>query len=127
MGGGANLLAYIGHNGLMDFRLDSVPSRRDARTRDAVVLCCKSEAYFSKPLLDAGARPLMMTTQLMYPGAFILREFIESWAVGESPDRSLDRAARAYARNQQISGGAARRIFTVGNLTSSHRRAPSTF
>jgi hypothetical protein len=46
-GGSADLVAYIGHNGLMDFNLNSHPQRRDERERRAIILACASKSYFS--------------------------------------------------------------------------------
>ena len=40
--GSADLVAYIGHNGLMDFNLNSHPQRRDERERRAIILACAS-------------------------------------------------------------------------------------
>src|SRR5215471_12224017 len=37
-GGGADLIAYVGHDGLMDFALDSYPQKADDRQRDAMML-----------------------------------------------------------------------------------------
>ncbi|MBD3333877.1 hypothetical protein GF356_13590, partial [candidate division GN15 bacterium] len=38
--GRADLLAYVGHNGLMDFTLGLTPSAKDSLTRRAIVLAC---------------------------------------------------------------------------------------
>lgn len=109
-GGGAALVVYIGHNGLMDFDLPEVPGQGPGR--DALVLCCMSEQYFGVRLKDCGARPLLLTTQLMYPGAFILREALAGWIRGEEVAEIRERAARAYAENQRIGLKAARGVFS---------------
>src|SRR5262245_17735745 len=46
-GGSADLVAYVGHNGLMDFQLHSQPKLRDDRHRRAIILACASKQYFS--------------------------------------------------------------------------------
>jgi len=51
IGSGADLVVYVGHNGLMDFSLDEIFPGSDARRRDAVVLAFYSRDYFST-LLD---------------------------------------------------------------------------
>jgi hypothetical protein len=38
IGGGANLAAYVGHDGLMDFQLPRFPQKKNDTHRDAVVL-----------------------------------------------------------------------------------------
>jgi len=107
------LVAYIGHDGLMDFSppTDAVTQRGPGR--QAIVLCCISERYFGPHLLTAGAAPLLTTTQLMYPGSFILRDALAGWTRGESPAQIRQRAAAAYARNQGISVKAAAGVFAT--------------
>ena len=39
--GGANLVAYIGHDGLMDFKLSRFPRLKDDHHRDAIVACLR--------------------------------------------------------------------------------------
>jgi len=113
-GGAADLVVYIGHNGLIEFDLENLPKQRAAEPREAIVLCCKSQDYFRKHLQHAGSRPLLLTTQLMYPGSFVLEACLEGWIADEPTASLADRAAGAYARNQRISVGSARRIFTGG-------------
>ncbi|MEN6627394.1 MAG: hypothetical protein ABFD69_14310 [Candidatus Sumerlaeia bacterium] len=55
LSGGADLVVYIGHNGLMDFRIS--PPRAPAPARKPViVLCCKSRDYFEDMLKQRGRR-----------------------------------------------------------------------
>jgi hypothetical protein len=37
-GGSANLVAYLGHDGLMDFQLSSFPKKKNGDWRDAIIL-----------------------------------------------------------------------------------------
>lgn len=62
---GTALVAYIGHDGLMDFSLPETATARRGPGRDAIVLCCKSRDFFGSHLEKVGARPLLTTTQLM--------------------------------------------------------------
>lgn len=109
--GSADLVSYIGHNGLMDFSLPFPDKAESAGAKDAIVLCCISERYFWPALRKSGARPLLMTTQLMYPGAFILKAALDGWLIGERAQEVRERAAKAYADNQKISVKAARGVF----------------
>src|SRR5436190_658410 len=81
------LLAFSGHNGLMDFTADwpaaPASSAGTGKPKPVIVLCCMSESYFGGPLRRIGARPLLTTTQLMYPGAFILHDAAEAWLDGK--------------------------------------------
>lgn len=106
------MVVFIGHNGLMDFTLpDPVRPARQTNVTDCVVLCCKSEAYFKTRIENAGGRPVLLTTQLMYPGSFILHDVAEGWLNNESPAALRDRAGQAYAANQKISKKAATGVF----------------
>jgi hypothetical protein len=116
--GRADFLAFIGHNGLMDFQLPFPNNKRQGKPVPATVLCCMSDSYFTAGLRQAGAEPVLMTKQLMYPGAFLLHAALEGWLRGEKSPQLLDRAARAYAANQGISAKAARGIFVAPSTGS---------
>jgi hypothetical protein len=107
------LTAYMGHNGLMNFPAPTLPLTRAASQIPTIALACKSDAYFTQLLRSHGARPLLMTTQLMYPGAFILHDALESWFMGESKEQIQLAAARAYAKNQHISVKSASSVFST--------------
>ncbi len=110
--GGYDLVVFIGHDGLMDFELPMpAPAPDQAKKPDCVALCCISERYFKPRLLAAGGRPVVLTTQLMYPGAFTLEALVDTWAAGGSLGAMRESAAEAYARNQKISKKAALGVF----------------
>ena len=109
-GGGADFMAYIGHNALMDFQLPIVraqPSKKPC----VAVLCCKSQSYFTERIVQQGGRPVLLTSQLMYPGAFILHDALAVWRKDGPPAALREAAAKAYAKNQHISVSAARGVF----------------
>lgn len=107
-----DMVAFIGHNGLMDFDLPKpTKSAAQARIPDCVVLCCKSEQYFKARIEAARGRPVLLTTQLMYPGAFILRAAAESWTEGQKRSIIRERAGIAYAENQKLSKKAGMGVF----------------
>lgn len=112
--GGADLIAFVGHNGLMDFDLGSVPQKRDDATRDAVILACASKNYFANHLKVTGANPLLWTTNLMAPEAYILHDALEGWAANESAAQIRVRAAAAYAKYQKISQKSAQNLLVTG-------------
>ena len=107
-----NLVAFIGHNGLMDFRLEGPTAHESAPARDVIVLACKSGAYFRDRLESVGVRPILLTDQFMYPGSFLLHDAIEGWLRDESVTQIRERAAKAYAKNQSILVRAARGVFS---------------
>ena len=113
-GGSADLVAYIGHNGLMDFKLHSHPKRRDDRQRRAIILACASKDYFSPALQQSGATPLLWTTNLMAPEAYVLSAAIDGWMKKESDEQIRLRAADAYHKYQNCGVKAARGLFATG-------------
>src|SRR5215475_1895462 len=113
-GGAANMVAYVGHDGLMDFALDWRPQMADGRQRDAVMLACLSKLYFAEPLRKTGARPLLWTTGLMAPEAYVLKAVIDGWTLNEDGNAIIKRAATAYNQYQRCGTNAALRLFSTG-------------
>lgn len=113
-GGSANLIAYVGHDGLMDFQLPSIPAKRDDEKRDAIVLACASKSFFSAPLKRTGANPLLWTTNLMAPEAYSLSAAIDGWLNRETGEQIRTRAAKAYSQYQRISFRSASGLFATG-------------
>jgi hypothetical protein len=112
--GGANLVAYIGHDGLMDFRLPLIPKKKNDIHRDAIILACASKQYFAEVLRVGGAYPLVWTTNLMAPEAYTLKSSLEGWIGGETNEQIRDRAAAAYDKYQKCGFNAAHRLFVTG-------------
>jgi hypothetical protein len=69
IGGGADLVAYVGHDAFMDFQLAPVTGQAGTKARNAIVLASASKAYFAPYLKATGAEPLLWTTGLMAPEA----------------------------------------------------------
>lgn len=107
-----NLVAYIGHNGLMDVSIPVSTLKAAPQPPDAIILCCISGRYFQPHLDAAKARPVLTTTQLMYPGSFLLRDALDVWLRRGSRAEIRLAAGRAYATNQSISVKAASGVFT---------------
>ena len=112
--GSADVVAYVGHNGLMDFNLRAQPQRRDDRRRRAIILACASKQYFSPALEQTGATPLLWTTNLMAPEAYVLSAAIDGWMKKESDEQIRQRAADAYNKYQNCGTKAARALFATG-------------
>ncbi|MBI2678587.1 MAG: hypothetical protein HYX28_07375 [Candidatus Koribacter versatilis] len=113
-GGDAQVLAYIGHNGLMDFSLASFPAQRNGRARKAIILACASKQYSTSALRATGAEPLLWTTNLMAPEAYTLKAALEGWIAGESDAQLRERGALAYDKYQKCGVKAARRLLVTG-------------
>jgi hypothetical protein len=112
--GGANLVAYVGHDGLMDFRLSKFPQKNHDIHRDALVLACASKQYFADAVRATGAYPLLWTTGLMAPEAYTLKGALEGWVAGEKSEEMRDRAASAYDQYQRCGLRAAHRLLASG-------------
>ena len=113
-GGGAQLITYIGHDGLMDFQPTSVSHKHDEEKRDAIILACASKNYFADALRPTGARPLLWTTNLMAPEAYVLSAAIDGWLNKETDEQIRLRAAKAYNRYQNCGLQSANKLFATG-------------
>ena len=110
----ADLVAFVGHNGLMDFELEDAVEKKDTDQRDAIILACASRQYFAEHLKKTSANPLLWTTNLMAPEAYILHDALEGWANTETPAQIRTRGAAAYAKYQRISQKSAERLLVTG-------------
>ena len=114
-GAASHLVAYVGHNGLMDFSLTGYPQRAGGgAASDAVILACASKGYFADALREAGARPLLWTTNLMAPEAYVLKAAVDGWVAGDAGERVRERAAREYDAYQKCGLKAAQKLFASG-------------
>ena len=111
-GGSAHLVAFVGHNGLMDFSFRGIaePMTRQVAS-SSIVLACASKPYFLDLLRGVGSHPLLLTTGLMAPEAYTLDAAIRSWAQGASVAAVRDAAATAYQEYQKCGPRAARNLF----------------
>src|SRR5579863_7650174 len=112
--GAANLVAYIGHDGFMDFQLSRFPRKKNDVHRDAVVLACASKQFFGEAVRASGAYPLVWTTGLMAPEAYTLKSALDGWIAGENGEQIRDRAAAAYDKYQKCGVRAAHRLLVSG-------------
>jgi hypothetical protein len=112
--GNSQLLAYIGHDGLMDFELQGPFDKTDKEERDCIILACVSKTFFGSHLRATGARPLLWTTGLMCPEAYTLHDALSGWVVSEPAESIRSRAAKAYSKYQKCSEKAARNLLVTG-------------
>lgn len=112
IGGNASLLAYIGHDGLMDFSLAGDFDNADGKKRDAIMLACMSKKYFAGHLAKTKAQPLLWSTGLMSPEAYTLHDAIDAYINGGD---IRDAAAKAYSKYQKCSVKAAQNLLVSGS------------
>lgn len=111
--GDADLIAFNGHNGLMDMQV-STRKNTDGRRKDAVVIACASHDYFKPHLASAGGYPLLTTTNLLAPEAYVIRNVIDAWAQLKSGAEVRAAAGRAYNQYQKCGLKGATRLFHSG-------------
>ena len=109
--GCADLIVYVGHNGLMDFNIKDIKPHKDNKAKDAIVLACKSKPYFQSTLSKHGCKSVLLTTGFMAPEAYTLKASIDGWLSGESGAQIKERAARAYNKYQKCGLKSSRRLF----------------
>ena len=112
-GGGSHLVAFVGHNGLMDFPPPAVASGAAAPARAAMVLACASRPYFSGLLARGQAYPVLLTTGLMAPEAYSLEAAVRVWFASADVAAVRQAAAEAYNTHQGCGVSAAKRLFSA--------------
>ncbi|MES2618358.1 MAG: hypothetical protein V4613_10790 [Bacteroidota bacterium] len=112
--GNSSLLAYIGHDGLMDFTLSQTFTKADNRKRECIILACISKKYFAPHISQSGAYPLVWTTGLMCPEAYTVHDAISAYVKGENRDSVRMKAAAAYAKYQKCGLKASKRLLVGG-------------
>ena len=113
-GGDADLLAFVGHNGLMEFDLDRAFEPQDSKKRQAIILACLSKDYFTHYLRQTGAYPLLWTTGLMAPEAYTVEWAVNKWISGDTNEQIRQKAAEAYHQYQKCGINGAKRLLVTG-------------
>ena len=113
-GGAADIIAYVGHDGLMDFSLSNEFEKQDEEERKAIMLACISKKYFASHLKNTGAEPLLWSTGLMAPEAYILHDALNKWIDTDDAAQTRNAAAAAYSKYQRCSMNAAKNLLVTG-------------
>ncbi|MCD4795483.1 MAG: hypothetical protein K8R54_19795 [Bacteroidales bacterium] len=113
-GGSSDLCAYIGHNGLMDFRANIELKSYNTKEKDAIIIGCYSKEYFYDYIKDAGANPLIWSVGLMSAEAYTLEWALDGWVLNETDEQIRTRAAKAYNYYQKCGIKGARNLLRTG-------------
>jgi hypothetical protein len=114
IGGSSQMIAYVGHDGLMEFSLDVYPVKKNDTKRETIILSCISKKYFKYGIQQSGAQPLLWSTGLMSPEAYTLEAALSGWLKNETPEQIRARAAKAYDKYQKCGVKAATRLLVTG-------------
>ena len=112
--GNAKLIAYIGHDGLMDFQLKNTFVNTDNKLRDVMILACYSKHFFSPLLQKAHVQPLLWSTGLMSPEAYTIHAALSAYLNKQPQEQMRSDVAKAYSNYQKCSYNAAYRLLTTG-------------
>lgn len=109
---------YAGHNRLMDSgvslqRIVGASAGTPAATGPlpSFVFACRSAAYFSEALREAGSSPLVMTRDLMAPEGYVIEAMARGLGDRATEQELRQRVVAAYARWQRIPERTAGSIF----------------
>ena len=114
IGGNSDLVAYVGHNGLMDFDIDEKFKVNKSKIRDIIILACYSRNYFYRYLEKFNTNPLVWSKGLMSPEAYTLKLAIDGWILNETNLQIVDRARKAYDQYQKCGIKGATNLLTTG-------------
>lgn len=112
------MVVFIGHDGLMDAQNQPIIERfpkHAGHDKQAVVLACLSEEFFSGHLQAAGSKPVVTTFSFMAPEAYVLEAIARGFANQASEGELRSSAGTAYAKYQRISAKAGKSVFIAKN------------
>ncbi len=113
LGSNVDLVVFNGHNGLMD-ELVEAPYNQDSIPKDAVAIACASHYYFAPKLQRAGGYPLLLTTNLLAPEAYVLHAVLDAWILDKSPREIRKAAGLGYHNVQKCGLRGATNLFRTG-------------
>ena len=110
----SDLLIFNGHNGLMDSDVDMV-NNSDGKQRQAAAIGCISDPYFSEYFAASKAKPVLTTTNLLAPEAYVMEALILSWSEGKSSAEIRNRVGAAYHKYQKCGLNGAKKLFKTAD------------
>ncbi len=108
--GGADLIIFNGHNGLMDNTID-FQKNSDKKIRQAAAIGCVSFDYFQDYFRVANCYPLITTTNLMAPEAYVLEALVNGFANMNEGEEIRKSIGLAYHHYQKCGVKGATRLF----------------
>jgi len=96
VGGAAQIVAWVGHNRLMDLEPYKWPAP-GRTTKGAIAIACHTAAYMEAEVPSATRVPLLMTRDFLFANAAPLEATVLAFAAGGSYRKIRVDAATAYA------------------------------
>jgi len=112
-GGEAHVVAYMGHNGLKNFT-PKLDLKENTMPNSAIVLGRRTASTFTDPLKDVGTFPLLTTSGVITPEAYILEAAFLSWFSSGSASDTRNATAEAHSKYQKASIAWSRKQFVAG-------------
>ena len=109
----ADLTLFNGHNGLMDYKIDRI-STNDLIIRETAVIGCISYEYFRPHLLAGYGYPILTTSNLMAPEAYVAEGLINAWIELKSETEIRTTVGQAYNKYQKCGISGATNLFYSG-------------
>ncbi|MEO6777467.1 MAG: hypothetical protein ABI467_31360 [Kofleriaceae bacterium] len=100
-GGAAQLVAFVGHNRLMDLDTFTWPEPGKV-PQGAIAIACDTAPYMKQQVSAATRVPLLMTSDLLFANAAPLEAAVLAFASGGGYAEIRKDAATAYAKIQQV-------------------------
>jgi hypothetical protein len=111
--GKSDFLIFNGHNGLMDKDIP-IYYNVDNIEKDAAVIACASHSYVEYRFECLKAYPLVTTTSLLPPEAYVISAVIDNWSTMQSDDKIYKSAGEAMAKVHKIAVKPCIKMFTTG-------------
>jgi hypothetical protein len=99
-GGAAQLVAFVGHNRLMDLDTFEWPAA-GASTKGTIAIACDTAPYMKREVPAATRVPLLMTSDLLFANAAPLEAAVLAFATGGGYAQIRTDATTAYADVQK--------------------------
>lgn len=114
--GGADLVAFNGHNGLFDLYYNQPDQwfNEQQSQKDMVVIACYANEYFEREAMRAKAYPLVRAISRLHPGAFVVSAIIDDWAMLKDTESIRLSAGRAYCEIHDCSIKTSKKLFYSG-------------
>jgi hypothetical protein len=100
-GGAAQIVAFVGHNRLMDLDSFTWPEPGTV-VKGAIAIACDTAPYMKKQVSAATRVPLLMTSDLLFANASPLEAAVLAFATGGGYAEIRKDAATAYANIQEV-------------------------